>query len=98
MEKRILSVALAVTIIVCFVLFNDLIHTRFENDTLRAENEYLKQNYEVETYELAPCYLCGGNVKIQPVNDKFYIECEDCKLESDFFRSKADLIRYWNKD
>lgn len=98
MKKRILSVALTVTIIVCLVLFNDLIHARFENDTLRSENEELKRNYVVETEELVPCYLCGGNAKIKPVNESFYIECEDCDLTTDFFKSKADLIRYWNKD
>lgn len=98
MKKRLLGVALAVVMVVCFVLLIVVMKTDLENKALRAENSELKQSHETETEELAPCYLCGGNAKIQPVNDSFYIRCEDCGLETDFFKSKSDLIRYWNKD
>lgn len=98
MKKRLLSVALAVVMVVCLVLLIVVMKTELENKALRAENTELKQSYELETEELAPCYLCGGNVKIQPVNDTFYIECEDCDLQTDYFDPKSDLIRYWNKD
>ena len=98
MKKRLLSVALVVVMAVCLVLLIVVTKTNLENKALRAENSELKQNYEAETEELAPCYLCGGNAKIQPVDDSFYIECESCDLQTDYFDSKSALIRYWNKD
>ncbi len=98
MKKRLLSVALAVVMVVCLVLLIVVMKTELENKALRAENAELKQSCEVEIEELSPCYLCGGNAKIQPVNERFYIECGGCDLRTDYFDSKFDLIRYWNKD
>lgn len=69
---------------------------------LKQENILLKKTYSEiyneEKIELVPCYLCDGTVKIQPVNDSFYIECEKCELRTDFYKSKIDLITYWNKE
>lgn len=98
MKKQLLSVVLAVVMAVCFVLLIVVMKTELENEALRVENSEIKQRHSVETEELVPCYLCGGKAKIQPVNERFYIECEDCDLKTDYFGSRADLIRYWNKD
>ena len=68
-----------------------------ENSRLKAENEMLMQESEI-TEELQPCYICGSTVKIQPVNESFYIECENCGLETRFFKSKSELIKYWDKE
>lgn len=45
---------------------------------------------------LEPCPLCSGNAIVQPVNDSFYIQCEDCKLKTTYFHSKEELVEYWN--
>lgn len=69
---------------------------------LKQENILLKETYsgicDEEKIELVPCYLCNGVVKIQPVNDIFYIECAECELRTDFYSSKRDLITYWNRE
>lgn len=103
MRKRILSVALSVAMIACLILSIFLIKLNVQNETLKGdintlifEVERLRQ--AEETQELAPCYLCGGNAKIKPINDSFYIRCEDCDLQTDFFDSKSELVNYWNKN
>lgn len=89
MNKQILSVALAVTLFACLILSISLIKINSENKRLRQAEE---------TQELASCYLCGGNVKIKPVNERFYIECEDCELHTAYFDSKSESVNYWNKN
>ena len=79
------------------VLIENNIELEDENTILKDENTILKEN-NIEEYELTSCHLCNGNVKIKPVNESFYIECEECKLRTDFFDSKSDLIKYWNKE
>lgn len=49
-----------------------------------------------EEIPLLPCPFCGGNAIIQPVQDSFYIECDGCEMRTDYLKSKADLIDYWN--
>lgn len=87
MRKRLLSVALAVVMVVCLILLTYVFNLKRENDNLKTNGIKLNE-----------CYLCGGNVDLYPVNDSFYIKCEDCDLQTDYFDSKSDLIRYWNKD
>lgn len=92
---------IAVVIVACYLLFVFVYtsHVKTENDTLKAENEELREKTSTEVIvELEPCYLCGETVKIQPVNESFYIECESCGLETTFFKSKSELVSYWNKD
>lgn len=72
---------------------------QIENDVLKSENEVLKsEENSDESIELVPCYLCGSAVKIQPVNEYSYIICTNCGLKTDFFDSRSELIRYWNKE
>lgn len=87
MKKQLLSVALAVVMLVCLMLLACIFNLKRENDNLKTNG-----------VELNKCYLCGGNVEIYPVNDSFYIGCCRYKLRTDYFGSKGDLIRYWNKD
>lgn len=88
------------TCIIILLLCWRIISQKYEIDyqkteiiKLELENEQLKNNEDIE---LECCPLCGGNVVMQPVNDSFYIECEECELHTDFFNSKNDLINYWN--
>lgn len=59
-----------------------------ENDKLRAQ---------MECDILNNCPLCGGEAEIQLVIDNYYIECNNCGLHTDYFKSKDELIKYWNK-
>lgn len=69
----------------------------YKINQLEHENSYLREIKMEEDIELAHCYLCNGTVKINPVNESFYIECNNCKLRTDFFDSKNELILYWNR-
>lgn len=93
MKKSIgIIVTLAVLILSCVATFNYALN-------LKAENKMLKSEINSdETADLVPCYLCGGTVKIQPVKNSFYIECVSCNLTTGYFKSKSELIKYWNKE
>lgn len=84
------------------IIFGLFLCSIIKINQLKRENILLKETYsercDEEKIELVPCYLCNGVVKIQSVNDSFYIECEKCELRTDFYNSKRDLITYWNKE
>lgn len=92
--------------LICFAGAISIIELKNQNDTLQSENDTLKSENEVlksggnavERTELVPCYLCDSAVKIQPINEYFYIICTDCGLRTGFFNSQSELIRYWNKE
>lgn len=106
------SIALII-VLICFAGTISMIELKNQNDALQVENETLKSENGIlesenevlksgenpdESIELVPCYLCGGVVKIQPVNERFYIACTSCGLRTDFFKYKSELIRYWNRE
>ena len=70
----------------------------------RADNlqTQLEQCVEVEEQALDPCPICGNEVKLNPINDSFYIECDDflgengCGLTTGYYKSKNELIEKWN--
>lgn len=105
--KKLGTGAMALIIaVICLAGTISMIELRNQNDALQIENDALKSENEVlksgensdESIELVPCYLCGSAVKIQPVNEHFYIICTNCGLRTDFFGSRSELIRYWNKE
>ena len=65
-----------------------------EEEVIQLENEQ-KENIASEI-TLENCSLCEGHPILQPVNQSFYIECKDCKLRTNYFDSKYELIKYWN--
>lgn len=84
---------------ICLVFCIGIASEEHRIDTLQAtikEQEAVIAELKVDETELNPCSLCGGQVKLNPVNDSFYIECLDCELETGYYKSKADLIKYWN--
>ena len=67
----------------------------------RADDLQLDQCVEVEEQALNPCPICGHKVKLNPINDSFYIECENfgedgCGLTTGYYKSKNELIEQWN--
>lgn len=91
---------------ICLVFCIGIASEEHRIDTLQAiikeqeitieEQEAVITELKADETELNPCPLCSGQAKLNPVNDDFYIECLDCELETDFYKSKADLIKYWN--
>ena len=71
----------------------------------RADNlqTQLDKFVEIEEQNLEPCPICGHEVKLNPVNDSFYIECEkwmdsnSCGLTTGYYKSKNKLIEQWNE-
>ena len=63
-----------------------------------------KQSKEITTLkdnqikiELKACPLCGSDeIKIKQINDVYYVRCNDCKLETDYFDTKKHASEYWN--
>lgn len=53
---------------------------------------------------ITTCPFCGAdNVKLHPINDSWYIECEQyglhqrgCGLSTGYFSNKQELIDKWN--
>lgn len=70
----------------------------------RADNlqTQLDQCIEVEEQDLEPCPICGHEVNLNPINDSFYIECNNflgedgCGLTTGYYKSKNELIKKWN--
>lgn len=62
----------------------------------------LNQCIEIEEQNLEPCPICGHEVKLNPINDSFYIECDNflgedgCGLTTGYYDSKNELIEQWN--
>lgn len=58
-------------------------------------NNQIKQIH-YEKVELKKCPLCNGDAVLKLENYNFYIECDNCKLHTNYFDSKEELIDYWN--
>ena len=58
-------------------------------------NVYYLNSYK--SLEVLDCPFCGGNVKILPINESFYIRCESCRVETGSFDDAVELSEYWNK-
>ena len=86
--------------VICFIILPLILGI-----TLTADYKLVKQYNELQAkyddktteYDLHPCYFCGKDVKIEQVNDDFYIECDNCKLHTTYFDHKKELAEYWNK-
>ena len=88
----VLGLIVGVFIISIFIQRNKIIS--LEEKVIQLENEQ-KENIASEI-TLENCPFCDGHPILQPVNQSFYIECEGCKLETNYFGSKYELIQYWN--
>ena len=81
-----------------------IVGLRKRADNLQIQLEQCVEYVEVEVEEqtLDPCPICGHEVKLNPINDSFYIECDDflgesgCGLTTGYYKSKNELIEKWN--
>jgi hypothetical protein len=64
-----------------------------KEDTETTDKEYCTDiEYSKE------CPMCGSEVELKPVNDSWYIGCQNinCGLETGFFHDKEELVEKWN--
>lgn len=95
-NKKGISVFIAMAAL-CFI-FSAVKICQLENENRMLNNILDGVDIDIQDIGLSKCYFCNRNVKIQPVNEDFYIECPKCGLRTGYFRSKSDLIKYWNKE
>ena len=96
--KVVAGVSLAWSVFFMIVMVNFAI----ENTQLRNEFDAYKEKVFEEfghEPELLDCPLCGYEVDLKPIGEKFYIECdnfnkgkEGCGLKTAFYSSKSELI------
>ena len=103
-------VGLVLLVVVTIIVGQHTQITDLENKaiSLQAENEFLQlelNEYRYEETELNNCRpVCGKKVELKPIDDSFYIECEQwngndgCGLKTGYYDSKAELIREWNNE
>lgn len=46
--------------------------------------------------KLKGCPFCGGNGKMENENTSWYVECEQCHVESNYYDSKEEAADAWN--
>ena len=93
------KVICAVLIFLTIFLIVCILGLRKRADNLQIQ---LEQCVEVEEQILDPCPICGHEVKLNPINDSFYIKCDNflggdgCGLTTGYYKSKNELIEQWN--
>lgn len=81
-------------IIICIII---VIIVMYYRGYEKGYNEgYNNSNDQI--YNLESCPLCNNNnVEINSTKDNtYYIECTNCKLKSENFKSVEELIEFWN--
>ena len=98
-KSKIWKTICAVFVFVIIFLVVCIIGLRKRADNLQIQ---LEQCVEVEEQTLNPCPICVHEVKLNPINDSFYIKCDDflgedgCGLKTGYYKSKNELIEKWN--
>ena len=98
-KSKIWKTICVVFVFVIIFLVVCIIGLRKRADNLQIQ---LEQCVEVEEQTLNPCPICGHEVKLNPINDSFYIECDKflgkggCGLTTGYYKSKNELIEKWN--
>lgn len=103
--KVINTIAIAIIYIGVFIFFRSGV---WVNDAVKKNEEVVEQEEKTELFEsvLKPCPLCGHEVKLIPIDEDFYIECErynfedhddhGCGLKTGYYKNKDELIKMWN--
>ena len=105
MRKNNISIVIFDCVLIALLVFlcaevvkNDKLETQIRE--LESENKELITQLDQldDTEPLASCQYCGSEVKLNPINDSWYIECANCGLHTTYFSDKHELIRYWNME
>lgn len=93
-------------VIVCFLVAAEAFVIVKQNKSIHQQVNQIKQQEETivqleanqnAEYKLDSCPMCGGNAVMKTINDSFYIICEDCELQTDYFNTKGEIAEYWNR-
>lgn len=84
-------------IAICIIILSLILYIRHQN-TIIDNLEQDIENLWNEGCILNLCPICDNKVTIYPVNDRYYIKCNDCGLNTDYFDSINELEKYWNKE
>lgn len=91
MKKRIVNIMIVLLIL---ILIGALNYTVYDNKRIqKILDDYYEQG---EIYKVNDCYFCGHEVLVYPVNNSWYIECDNCNIRTGYYDSKIELIEYWN--
>ena len=99
LKNRIWKIICVVLVFATIFLIVYMFGLRKRADNLQTQ---INQCVKVEEENLVPCPICGHEVKLNPINDSFYIKCDDflgedgCGLTTGYYESKNELIEKWN--
>lgn len=99
---QILGVICIIEFMVCIIVSQFSYISDLKKEIVSLQSEL--NEYRYEEVELNNCPVCGKEVKLKPINDRFYIECErwngndGCGLTTGYYDSKAKLIKEWNDE
>lgn len=51
----------------------------------------------VSSFFFKCCPFCGGKAEPHRVLDSYWIECEECTIQTGFFSSMVDAVTFWNR-
>ena len=98
-KNKIWKTICVVLVFITIFLVVCIVGLRKRADDLQTQ---LDQCVKIEEQSLNPCPICGHEVKLNPINDSFYIKCDDflgedgCGLKTGYYKSKNELIEKWN--
>lgn len=92
--KRIITIDIIVAALIIIPVSLIIYHIGYE----RGENNNI--HYVYDEPEIDKCPMCGKDVKINPIDDVWYIKCDimngGCGLQTGYYEDKYTLINTWN--
>lgn len=96
METRIKNIIIVLLSLAAIII---LAYSYQTNQRLLKENELLIEELNYKQYnesELVPCSICGHNVNILKLSNRYYIRCSECGYETQAYEKVQDVIERWN--
>lgn len=88
-DKIIIILTIGVLILGILLIVQDQEIKAYETSFIFLANQ--------EEIELNNCPMCDSDkITINPVNNSFYIECDNCHMRTSYNESLIGLIKYWN--
>lgn len=102
-KNKLWKIICVVLVFITIFLIICIVGLRKRADNLQIQLEQCVEVEENLEENLIPCPMCGHEVKLNPINDSFYIECDKfsgedgCGLTTGYYKSKKELIEQWNR-